>query len=111
VSSLKTSNYYLLQVRVYYIDRNDDDASEWQVKEICQTDGGEWYPGSLNHNTFSTSPDSLLAANVEHEKGDLKVYYLNPKGITKACRVTVGTSSTGDSQEWIQEIVYTDSYD
>lgn len=66
---------WVLQIRVYYIGQGKDGDAGYILKELCQTDGGDWKPGSLDDNALSVAHDSLLSANVEWGQGDVKVFY------------------------------------
>ncbi|KAI7148039.1 hypothetical protein KC316_g12661 [Hortaea werneckii] len=63
------------EIRIYYIGKDKDGDADYILKELCQTDGGDWYAGSLDRNALSVAHDSLLSANVEWGQGDLKVFY------------------------------------
>ncbi|KAI7219254.1 hypothetical protein KC333_g3066 [Hortaea werneckii] len=54
-----------LQIRIYYIGKDKDGDADYILKELCQTDGGDWCAGSLDRNALSVAHDSLLSANVE----------------------------------------------
>jgi hypothetical protein len=61
------------EIRVYYID------GESTIRELCQTNGGEWYPGSLDSAEYTCAKDSLLTANIEHGSGQLKIFFQQGK--------------------------------
>ncbi|MCJ1374232.1 hypothetical protein MMC20_005464 [Loxospora ochrophaea] len=77
------------ELRVYYIS---DDGT---LQELCQSNGGPWFHGSLNDSEIKASPKSLLTASVDHNnKGQLKVYYNVDKDMHMRCAwVNVNESS------------------
>ncbi|KAI1119134.1 hypothetical protein F5Y14DRAFT_122289 [Nemania sp. NC0429] len=75
------------EIRLYYVEKLPN-VETYQLKELCRTDkrvGGEfrqgdWFPGSLNDNNVYCKKDSLISANVEEGKGDLKVFFVDING-------------------------------
>ncbi|RYO75798.1 hypothetical protein DL766_000191 [Monosporascus sp. MC13-8B] len=93
------------EIRLYYIDGNDQDG--YQLKELCKTNDGDWYDGTLNDNGVTATKDSLLAANVEDGQGDLKVFFQRQKGGNKdtwVAWVVLGQTT------WSQRKVYSGTY-
>ena len=44
--------------------------------ELCRTNGGNWYTGSLDQSATAASSKSLLTASINHANGgSLKLYY------------------------------------
>ncbi|KAJ1323127.1 Fungal fucose-specific lectin [Microdochium nivale] len=66
------------QVRVYYIGTAP--TGDFQLRELVQTNGGDFTQGQLDKNSLAVSENSLISANVEFGKGDLKIFYQDKNG-------------------------------
>jgi hypothetical protein len=61
--------------------------------ELCQTNDGEWFDGSLNKNNITCDEKTLLSANVEWSKGDLKIFFQDPDGTPGVAWVVLGQTA------------------
>ncbi|KAI1183399.1 hypothetical protein F5B17DRAFT_448587 [Nemania serpens] len=101
------------EFRLYYIAQVPKSES-YQLRELCRTDTvadkdgkyteGKWSDGALNDNNIYCKKDSIISANVEQGKGDLKVFFMDIHGNPGIAWVVVGeeawTSRVIKNVEW-----------
>ncbi|KXJ87934.1 hypothetical protein Micbo1qcDRAFT_207695 [Microdochium bolleyi] len=79
------------QVRIYYI--SPAETGGFQLSELVQTNGGEFTQGELDNNSLACGENSLLSANVEFGKGDLKIFYQDTRGNPWVAWVVLGQTA------------------